>query len=141
MIRTVAIDDEAALAVAAKAPAGKPVVMINMLRFRDQADYGDRTEFGPCTGREAYFERYAPVASPLVMADGAKIQWMGDIIGNVIAPPEERWDLILLVEYPSFSVLQKLFANPDYQAAVFHRTAALEDSRLIASNAAEMEVG
>lgn len=135
MTRTVAIDEQAVLAVAAKVPAGKPVVMINMLRFRDQADYGDRTEFGPCTGRQAYFDRYAPVSSPLVMADGAKIFWMGDIVGNVIAPPDEKWDLILLVEYPSFSVLQKLFANPEYQAAVIHRTAALEDSRLIASNA------
>lgn len=73
------------------------------------------------------------------MADGAKILWMGDIIGNVIAPSEEKWDLILLVEYPSFAMLQKLFANPEYQAAIFHRTAALEDSRLIASNAAAMD--
>ena len=57
-------------------PAGQPVVMINLLRFRKQADYGDRTEFAPCLGREAYFERYASVSSPLVFADGAKIHWI-----------------------------------------------------------------
>lgn len=53
MIRTVSIDHEAALAVAAKAPAGKPVVMINILRFHDQADYGGRTDITPCTEWEA----------------------------------------------------------------------------------------
>jgi uncharacterized protein (DUF1330 family) len=132
-MRTVNIDAEATLAVAARAPVNAPVVMINLLRYREQADYGDCTEFVPCSGRDAYFERYATVSSPLVLADGAKIQWMGSIIGNVIAPPDEKWDDILLVEYPSFASLQKLFENPEYQAAVIHRTAALSDSRLIAS--------
>jgi uncharacterized protein (DUF1330 family) len=61
-------------------------------------------------------------------------------LAGVIGPPEERWDDVLLVRYPAFSVLQKLFANPQYQAAVFHRTAALEDSRLIAS-ATNTELG
>lgn len=137
-MRTVNIDTEAVMAVAEIAPDA-PVTMINLLRFRDQADYGDRTEFPPCSGREAYYDRYAAVSSPLVMADGAKIVWMGTTIGNVIAPPDEKWDDILLVEYPRFAALQKLFSNPEYQAAVIHRTAALEDSRLIASLPTQLE--
>jgi uncharacterized protein (DUF1330 family) len=134
MVRSVEIDHDAARVVGSIALGHEPVVMINLLRFRAQADYGHRSdEFAPCSGREAYFERYASVSSPLVMADGAKIHWMGEVLGNVIAPPGENWDDILLVEYPSFDVLLKLFANPEYLAVVIHRTAALEDSRLIAS--------
>jgi uncharacterized protein (DUF1330 family) len=134
MTRSVEIDHEAARVIGNLAPTDDPVVMINLLRFREQADYGDRSaEFSPCSGREAYFERYAAVSSPLIMADGAKIHWMGEVLGNVIAPPGEEWDEILLVEYPRFKVLLKLFANPEYLAVVVHRTAALEDSRLIAS--------
>ena len=130
-MRTVDIDPAAVLAAASVIPEGQPIVMINLLRYREQADYGGRTEFTPCSGREAYYQRYAPVSSRLVMADGARILWFGDVLGRVIAPPEERWDDALLVEYPSFGALQRLFANPEYQAAVLHRTAALEDSRLL----------
>ena len=130
-MRTVDIDPAAVLAAASVIPEGQPIVMINLLRYRAQADYGDRTEFTPCSGREAYYQRYAPVSSRLVMADGAKILWFGDVLGHVIAPPDERWDDALLVEYPSFAAFQRLVANPEYQAVVIHRTAALEDSRLL----------
>jgi uncharacterized protein (DUF1330 family) len=132
-MRTVEIDSEAVLAAARAIPKDQPVIMINLLRFREKADYSQRPDVTPCTGREAYYERYAPVASPLVEAGGAKIFWLGRVLAGVIGPPDERWDDVLLVQYPSFAVLQKLFANPAYQAVVFHRTAALEDSRLIAS--------
>ena len=130
---TIEINPDAVLAAAAAIPKDQPVIMINLLRFRDKADYGQRPDVSPCSGREAYYGRYAPVASPLVEAGGAKVFWLGKVLARVIGPPDERWDDVLLVQYPSFSVLQKLFANPQYQAVVFHRTAALEDSRLIAS--------
>ena len=139
-MRTIDINPDAVLAAAAAIPKDQPVIMINLLRFRDRADYGQRSDVSPCSGREAYYGRYAPVSSPLVQADGAKIFWLGRVLAGVISPPDERWDDVLLVQYPSFSVLQKLFANPEYQAVVFHRTAALEDSRLIAS-ATNMDVG
>ena len=139
-MRTVDINSDAVLAAAAAIPKDQQVIMINLLRFRDRADYGQRADISPCSGREAYYERYAPVSSPLVQADGAKVFWLGKVLAGVIGPPDERWDDVLLVQYPSFSVLQKLFANPEYQAVVFHRTAALEDSRLIAS-ATNVDVG
>ena len=132
-MKTILIDPEAVLAAAAAIPTDQPVVMINLLRFRERADYGDRTDVAPCSGRDAYFQRYGVVSTPLVKADGAKIFWLGKIMASVIGPPDERWDEALLVEYPSFGSLQRLFANPQYQAAVYHRYAALEDSRLWAS--------
>ena len=139
-MRTIEINPDAVLAAAAAIPKDQPVIMINLLRFRERADYGQRSDVSPCSGREAYYERYAPVASPLVEAEGARVFWLGKVLAGVIGPPDERWDDLLLVQYPTFSVLQKLFANPEYQAVVFHRTAALEDSRLIAS-ATNTDVG
>jgi hypothetical protein len=42
-----------------EAVSNKPIVMLNMLRFREQADYGGtHTDRAPCSGREAY-GRYA----------------------------------------------------------------------------------
>jgi uncharacterized protein (DUF1330 family) len=132
-MHTVDIDPDAVLATAAALPRGRPVVMINLLRYRERAEYGNLTEFAPCSGREAYYERYAPVSTPLVMAEGGKVTWFGHVIGRVIAPPSEHWDDVILVEYPDFGCLQRVFANPKYRAVVLHRTAALEDSRLLAS--------
>lgn len=110
-----------------------PVIMINMLRFRDWAMYEPGCDATPCSGRDAYFERYAVVSTPLVMASGASIFWLGSVVGHVLAPPKEHWDDILLVQYPSFRALQGLLGTPEYQAVVFHRSAALRDSRLIAT--------
>ncbi len=135
-MKTVHIDPDAVLLAAATIPGDQPVIMINLLRYRDQADYGARTDQSPCSGREAYYQRYAAGGFKCVETVGGKVFWMGKVLASVIGPPDERWDDALLVEYPSFSRLQTLFANPDYQAVVFHRTAALEDSRLIATSTA-----
>lgn len=58
-MRTVEITADALDAANRIVPADTPVMMINLLRYRDQADYGDRTDVTPCSGREAY-RRYAP---------------------------------------------------------------------------------
>jgi hypothetical protein len=58
---------------------------------------------------------------------------MGHVAVSVIAPEGEEWDDAVLVEYPSRKAFLDMLALPDYQAAVFHRTAALDDSRLIAT--------
>ncbi|WP_374411241.1 DUF1330 domain-containing protein [Novosphingobium colocasiae] len=130
MPATVAMVPELIDSVAAAAPAGEPILMLNLLRFRAQADYAADAGVSPCTGREAYYDRYAPVASRLIFAQGARIHAYGTALGNLIAPADEVWDELLLVEYPDACTFQALFHNPEYQAVVFHRTAALADSRL-----------
>ena len=66
---------------------------------------------------------------------GGRVVWAGEVAGTVIAPDGEGWDDAVLVEYPSRKAFLDMIARPDYQAAVPHRTAALEDSRLIATRA------
>lgn len=136
-MRTVDVNLDAVLSAAASIPANQPVIMVNLLRFRDQADYGARDDVTPCTGRYAYYERYAPLAARLLQGEGARLVWLGNLLASVIGPADERWDDAVLVEYSSFSVLQSLLTSPAYQAIVFHRAAALEDSRLIAAATAQ----
>jgi len=57
--------------------------------------------------------------------------WQGDAKHAFIAPPDEQWDEVLLVEYPSKDAFLAMLKSPGYQAITFHRTAALEDARLI----------
>ena len=118
----------------AAADDGAPLVMINLLRYRESARYAPGAEATPCSGREAY-QRYAAVALQKVASVGGRIVWMGRVVASVIAPEGEEWHDAVLVEYPSRKAFLDMIAMPDYQAAVFHRTAALEDSRLIATRA------
>lgn len=130
-MRTVAITPDAIAALAEALPPGEPVTMLNLLRFRDQAQYADGDEAAPCSGREAYYGRYAPVATPMVMARGGSVMWAGRVAGHTVCPDDERWDDALIVQYPDISAIAGLFTDPAYQAVVKHRTAALEDSRLL----------
>ncbi len=109
-----------------------PIVMINLLRYREQADYPPDSGAEACSGREAY-QRYGEVASRHVASVGGRMLWIGSVAGTLIAPDAEEWDDAILVQYPSRAAFLEMVAKPEYQAIVFHRTAALADSRLIAT--------
>jgi len=107
-----------------------PIVMINLLRYREQANYPRGADATPCSGREAY-QRYAAVALEKVASVGGKLVWMGIVKDAVIAPEGEEWDDAVLVHYPSRQAFLDMIVQPDYLAAAVHRTAALADSRLL----------
>lgn len=112
-----------------------PIVMINLLRYREQADYPPDAPEGldtsPCSGREAYQQRYGAVAQQTIAEVGGRLLWAGGVEASVIAAPGEVWDDAVLVEYPSRDAFVKMISMPRYQACAPHRTAALADSRLI----------
>ncbi len=110
----------------------EPIVMINLLRYRERASYPEGFAAEPCSGREAY-QRYGAVAVQRIASVGGRMLWMGQVQTTVIGPDAEQWDDALLIEYPSRKAFLEMVSQPEYQAVVPHRTAALEDSRLIAT--------
>lgn len=126
--------DRAVLEALSQLADDEPVVMLNLLRFRDHASYAEGSPHAPCSGREAY-ARYGAVAVRHVQAVGGKPVWMGDAQLTLIGPADEPWDEVLLVEYPSRKAFLTMASNPEYLACTVHRTAALADSRLIAMRA------
>ena len=111
-------------------PDATPVVMLNLLRFRAAADYTEGSA-EPCSGAEAY-TRYGLAVEPLVAASGGSVLWQGSQASMLIGPQDKDWHLVVLVKYPSAQAFVDMVGSDDYRAIVFHRTAALEDSRLIA---------
>ncbi len=105
-----------------------PIVMLNLLRFKDLADGIDAG--GELTGREAY-QRYAEAVGPHLARAGGSVMFMADDSETVIGPQDERWDMVLLVRYPSRQAFLAMIADPEYQTAHEHRAAALADSRLV----------
>jgi uncharacterized protein (DUF1330 family) len=119
--------------VAAASDEG-PIVMINLLRYRDRAEYPSGSDAEPCSGAEAY-QRYGALVLPMLGDVGAKILWRGSVRQLVIGPESEKWDEALLVQYPSPGSFLTMVSRPDYLRAAVHRSAALSDSRLIATAA------
>jgi uncharacterized protein (DUF1330 family) len=109
----------------------KPVIMLNLLRYQNQASFPEGSDDLPCTGQEAYI-RYAQTTTPMVLDAGAAIRFAGQSLANVVAPEKEQWDDVILVEYPSVKVFLGIIQSDAYQEVSYLRTAALYDSRLIA---------
>jgi len=96
-----------------------PVVMLNLLQFR------------PDGGAERYGEYGAGVA-PLLERLGARIVFSAAASPALIGPQDaERWDVMLLVEYPSRQTFTDMVASPEYQEIAHLRNEALDDSRLV----------
>ena len=118
-------------ALQARFPAGKPVVMLNLLRFRDRAHYQPGQTAEPCSGFEA-FARYGAGVMPLIKSVGGERVWQGRQAAMLIGPQDKDWHLAVLVRYPSAGAFATMVQSDEYKAVSWHRTAALEDSRLIA---------
>jgi uncharacterized protein (DUF1330 family) len=110
-----------------------PVVMLNLLRFRAVADYAATPELAPLTpisGAEAY-ERYVAHTLPFLEEAGGELVFFGQGGECLIGPPQERWDLVMLVRHRSAATFLSFASNEAYLTGVGHRLAALEDSRLL----------
>jgi uncharacterized protein (DUF1330 family) len=111
-----------------------PVYMINMVRYRDQADYGGKSVLPPCSGREAYFQRYAPAFSKVAQGEDYGLFWVGNVRRILVGSEGENWDDIVIVRYSNFVALRRILESPAYEAeAAPHRRAALADWRFIAT--------
>ena len=118
-------------------PKGVPVVMLNLLRFKDEAQYPEKYPHPPCSGAEAY-QRYSDALERYVADVGGEVLSHGKALSPLIAPDGEDWDVMLLVRYPSAEAFKAMMAAPGYHEATAHRTAALVDSRLIACETTEL---
>ncbi len=115
------------------APPEGPVVMLNLLRFREVADYSRSPHLAPASpvsGEEAY-RRYAAHTMPLLQRAGSEVLLVGKSRPPLIGPTDERWDLVLLVRHRSAQAFLAFATDEAYLAGEGHRTAALADSRLL----------
>lgn len=110
-----------------------PVVMLNLLRFREIADYSATPALAPAapiSGAEA-FQRYIDHTLPHLIASGGELKFLGQGGSWFIGPNAERWDMAMMVRQNSLESFMAFAANEAYLEGMGHRTAAIEDSRLL----------
>ena len=110
-----------------------PVVMLNLLRFRDIADYSVSPELAPdapISGRDAFL-RYYDHTLPFLQASGGEVLLLGDGGPWLIGPSDEHWDMAMLIRQTSVEAFIAWNSDAAYLAGIGHRTAALADSRLL----------
>lgn len=116
-------------------PRDQPVMMINLVRFREKAAYEDGRD---SSGAQAY-AAYGRESSPIFQRVGGEIVWRGRPEVVLIGPSDELWDVVFIARYPTAGAFLEMVTDPVYREAVKHRQAAVLDSRLI--RAAEAGAG
>jgi uncharacterized protein (DUF1330 family) len=118
--------NDGALAAMGREDSTEPVVMLNLLRYRETAAPGHGVD--GLSGREAYGE-YGRAFAELNPRFGGTPIWMGRGLNSIIG--DEEWDVVILVRYPTRQQFVDMLNDPDYQAIAPIRAAALADSRLL----------
>ena len=112
------------------------VVMLNLLRFKAVADYTNLEAIKPAeaiSGETAY-QLYMEYTLPELEKAGSRILYYGNSRNFLIGPVSEKWDAVLLVEHEPVLKFMDFAQNEEYLKTAGHRTAALEDSRLLPTN-------
>ena len=113
-------------------PRDQPIEMLNLVRFREAADYpADHALAGEkLSGADAY-RNYGKESGPTFSRVGGTIVYRGGFETVLIGPTDERWDAVFIARYPNAGAFLELVTDEDYRKAVVHRQAAVETSRLV----------
>ena len=101
----------------------EPVVMVNLLKFREKAAYADGRDTR-LSGQAAY-GLYAREMRKLVEAAGGRFLFGGAVESLLLGEVEELWAAVGLVEYPTPRSLTEIASSPAFQEIETHRIAGL----------------
>jgi len=130
--------DNAGLDEAAQVIGDSPVVMINLLRFRDAPDYPASFADAKPDARSGYYEGYVGGFRETCEELGIvpELLYAGSRIHSLLGGPHDDWDEIAIVRYDSFADLRRILDSQTYQRrAKPHRFAVIADWRFIATRA------
>ncbi len=100
-----------------------PIYMVNLLKFKDNAEYEDGRETD-LTGFEAY-QLYGRAVSRIIQDYGGEIQFAADVTFLSLGQVEELWDEVAIAKYPNRGALLAMSSSQEWQEAAVHRTAGL----------------
>jgi hypothetical protein len=107
-----------------------PFYMVNLIKFREKADYADGRETD-LTGREAD-ALYAPFE--FLKEIGAEVVFAADVEANLISLEGTQWEQIGIVRYPSRALFFQMTQDEEFQARAIHKDAGVEKTLVIVTH-------
>ena len=116
--------------------ANDPVFMLNLLKFKERANYKDGEDI---SGREAY-ARYAKGFSKMVKDSGIEGGpiWSGNLNAWMIGQGDGEWDAVAIFKYPNAAVMIETVSSETYRKIHKHRRAGLAGQLLISCDNREV---
>ena len=100
-----------------------PIFMVNLLKFKDKAEYQDGRETD-LSGRDAY-AIYGEAATQILPKFGGRLFFAADTTFLALGQVEEFWDEVAIAVYPDRRAMLAMSSSEEWQAASVHRTAGL----------------
>ena len=100
-----------------------PIKMVNLLTFKDKAEYADGRQTN-LSGKEVY-QIYANEVQGHLEKVGGKSIFFGEVQRLMLGEVEELWDWVAIAEYPSRKAMLEMIMNSEYQKSEEHRSAGL----------------
>ncbi|RZN28960.1 DUF1330 domain-containing protein [Bradyrhizobium sp. Leo121] len=109
----------------------EPVVMMNLMRFRERSLDGDGS------GWDAYL-RYSALTVPMIKARGGTLLWTGNAKAVALGRPDgNRWDYLALVYYPAVAAFIDMMTSAEYETLCDpHRRNACAEHVIVATSEA-----
>lgn len=118
------IDRDYGLMLATTEPVDDgPVWMVNLMKYRERADYADGRESN-ISGREA--DAFYMPTGPLT-AIGAEVVFVADVERQFLGD-SPTWDRVAVVKYPSRRSFIDMQSRPDFQELHPHKEAGMEQT-------------
>jgi uncharacterized protein (DUF1330 family) len=111
-----------------------PIVMVNLLKFRAQAQYDAPHNEPARTGEEAYALYKHAFSVAVKETSEAEITFYGAVNQVFIGTAggnDTDWDKVMIVRYPSRQHFLAMMRDERYREALVHRYAGLERTVLL----------
>ena len=101
-----------------------PIYMVNLLKFKDKAEYPDKRETD-LSGKEAYAIYTKEVQHHLAKVGGKGI-FGAEVKRLMLGEVDELWDSVAIAKYPNRKAMLDMISDPDYIKSAQHRVAGLK---------------
>ena len=112
-----------------------PIYMVNLLKFKDRAEYEDGRET-ELTGEQAY-AIYGAAVSKLLTKFGGAAMFSASVERLMLGEVEELWDKVAIAMYPSRAAMMEMMRSEEMQEIGAHRAAGLAGQLNIESASAQ----
>ena len=122
-VKNAVIPNEEQMAGFLEGDTETPIKMVNLLKFKDKADYKDGRQTS-LSGKEAY-QIYADDVQGHLEKVGGQSIFFGEVERLMLGEVEELWDWVAIAEYPSRKAMLEMVMDSEYQKSEEHRSAGL----------------